>query len=304
MEAGGMEALKVLEASLSQAKWRLKSASKRRLETDILALCTGIRPVIMVDYGGKMPELQERLCEVLKLSQQESSIYQHLRVMVIEDMIYLVHVQGLAKFVMSSLNSETKLLFVDLEQDPPKMITQTDESSVVMQLVSVQKLFSLAFPVDGMNSELLPCHGRDPTASDKSPISELVISQSSEFIDLSCCLQETQVTIPTLNGWLLGYPVVYLFSKERIAYAIYNLSTKSLHLFKVLVRRNGTFNKGYKEEELMSFSVPYDLSMGGSNEPWAEAFLAHMQAKWERCKQVWSSLHMEVSGCYPHAIVL
>ncbi|XP_057460484.1 uncharacterized protein LOC130750954 isoform X5 [Actinidia eriantha] len=267
MEAGGMEALKVLEASLSQAKWRLKSASKRRLETDILALCTGIRPVIMVDYGGKMPELQERLCEVLKLSQQESSIYQHLRVMVIEDMIYLVHVQGLAKFVMSSLNSETKLLFVDLEQDPPKMITQTDESSVVMQLVSVQKLFSLAFPVDGMNSELLPCHGRDPTASDKSPISELVISQSSEFIDLSCCLQETQVTIPTLNG-------------------------------------NGTFNKGYKEEELMSFSVPYDLSMGGSNEPWAEAFLAHMQAKWERCKQVWSSLHMEVSGCYPHAIVL
>ena len=42
--------------------------------------------------------------------------------MVIEDMIYLVHVQGLAEFVMSSLNSETKLLFVDLEQDPPKVV--------------------------------------------------------------------------------------------------------------------------------------------------------------------------------------
>lgn len=37
---------------------------------DILALCTGMRPVVMVDYGGKMPELQERLCAVLKLSQK------------------------------------------------------------------------------------------------------------------------------------------------------------------------------------------------------------------------------------------
>lgn len=39
---------------------------------DILALCTGMRPVIMVDYGGKMPELQERLCTLLKLCQKVS----------------------------------------------------------------------------------------------------------------------------------------------------------------------------------------------------------------------------------------
>ncbi|THF99726.1 hypothetical protein TEA_001128 [Camellia sinensis var. sinensis] len=51
--------------------------------------------------------------------------------------------------------------------------------------------------------------------------------------------------------WLLGYPVVYLFGKEHIADAIYNLSTKSLHLFKVLVHRNGTSSKGNQEEELM-----------------------------------------------------
>jgi hypothetical protein len=53
-----------------------------------------------------------------------------------------------------------------------------------------------------------------------------------------------------------------------------------------------------------SFTVPYDLSMGGSNEQWAEAFLANMQEKWGRCKQVWRSLQMEVSECYPQAIVL
>ncbi|KAL6970747.1 hypothetical protein U1Q18_030438 [Sarracenia purpurea var. burkii] len=303
MEVAEMEeVLKVLETSLFRTKWRLKPASKGRLKTDILALCTGMRPVVMVDYGGKMPELEERLREVLKLSQKESSIFENLRVMVIDDMIYLIHVQGLAEFVRSSLNSEVELLFVDLEQDPPKMISQAEKSSIVMQLVSAQKLFSLIFPVDGTKSELLPCHMKDSIASSKSPVDGLIISQSCEFIDLSSCMQETQVTVPTLNGWLLGYPVVYLFSKEHIADAIYNLSTKSLHLFKITIRRTGTSNKGCQDEELMSFSVPYDLSLEGSNEPWAVAFLAQMRAKWEKCKQVWGSLRMEVSGCYPQAI--
>ncbi|CAK9168175.1 unnamed protein product [Ilex paraguariensis] len=72
MEVSGLEeALKVFESSLSQTKWRLKASSKRRLETDVLALCVGMRPVIMVDYGGKMPELKERLCTFLKFCQKE-----------------------------------------------------------------------------------------------------------------------------------------------------------------------------------------------------------------------------------------
>jgi hypothetical protein len=37
---------------------------------DILALCTGMRPAVMIDYGGKMPELQERLCQLMKLIQK------------------------------------------------------------------------------------------------------------------------------------------------------------------------------------------------------------------------------------------
>lgn len=41
--------------------------------------------------------------------------------MVIEDMIYLINVKRLPKFVSSSLNSEPELFFVDLEHDPPKV---------------------------------------------------------------------------------------------------------------------------------------------------------------------------------------
>lgn len=298
------EVLKVLESSLSLIKWRLKFPTKRRLEIDILALCTGMRPAVMVDYGGKMPELQERLCQLMKLIQKESPIFEHLRVMVIEDMIYLIHVKGLAEHVRLSLSSEVQLLFVDLEQDPPKMITQAEKNPIGMQLVSIQKSFSLLFPQDGMKDDLLSCHREDNMADAKSSTNELITSQSSAFIDLSSCMQDTQVTVPTLNGWLLGYPVVYLFSTEHIADAICNLSTKSLRIFKISVTRNSAPNKGSQMEELLSFSVPYDLSMGGSNEEWAEAFLANMKEKWGRCKQVWRSLQMEVSECYPQAIVL
>ncbi|KAM1270759.1 hypothetical protein ACFX13_032630 [Malus domestica] len=191
------EALRVLNSSLSQIKWRLKY-SRRRLDTDILALCTGMRPVILVDYGGKMPELQERLCAILKLCQKESPIFEHLRVMVIEEMIYLIHVRGLADHVRSSLNSEQELLFVDVERDPPKMITEAEKNPLGMQLISIQKLFSLVFPVGGRKDEALPSHSI--TADAEPPINELIPSQSSEFIDLSSCMQNTEVLLPMLNG--------------------------------------------------------------------------------------------------------
>ncbi|XP_062107841.1 uncharacterized protein LOC133818795 isoform X3 [Humulus lupulus] len=260
-----------------------------------------MRPVIMVDYGGKMPELQERLCALLKLCQKESSIFEHLRVMIIEDMIYLVHIRGLAEHVQSSLNSELQLLFVDLEQDPLKMITQPENNPLVMQFLSVQKLFSVIFPMDGIKNYFSSC----PRTDEVLDVNSLVMTlQSSYFIDLSSCLQDTQVTVPTLNGWLLGYPIVYAFGKEHSSEAIRNLSTKSLRIFRISISRNSSSTRGSQMEELLSFSVPYGLSMGGSNEQWAKAYLAHMQMKWERCKQAWRSLQMDVSECKPQAIVL
>ncbi|OVA00076.1 Protein of unknown function DUF4504 [Macleaya cordata] len=278
--------------------------SSEEVVWNILALCTGMRPVVMVDYGGKMPELQEHLLSVLQLSQKESSALRPLRIMVIDDMIYLIHVNGLAEYVKSSLNSEVELLFVDLERDPPKMVLQSEQNLNATELVSVQRFFSTVFPADARDKELFPCPRIDHVGNDKSPIGEIITPQSSsDIIDLSSCMQDYQVTIPTLNGWLLGYPVVYLFGKEHISDAIYNLSTKSLHLFQILIRRFVSFLFLPSKHPIV-FSVPYNLSMGGKNEPWAEAFLARMLAKLETCKLVWTSLQMEVSECYPQAIVL
>ncbi|CAN6829068.1 unnamed protein product [Brassica oleracea] len=252
------EILQRMSSSLSQIKWRLKASSKQRLDIDVLALCTGMRPVVMIDYGGKLPELQTRLLSLLELLQEVSFISFQ-----ISDgyMIYLINVRTLPNW----LSSEPELFFVDLEQDPPQMAAMMDHTAAL----------------DEANS-----------------------SQSSLFIDLSCCLQDTKVTIPTLNGWLLDYPVVYLFGTDHIEDAIYNLSTKSLRIFKVLVQRNGTTGEDSHLEELTSFSVPYELSMGGSKEVWAESFLERMSSRWEECKHIWRSLDLQVSECYPQAIVL
>ncbi|KAK4424974.1 hypothetical protein Salat_1691000 [Sesamum alatum] len=297
------EALRVFEAALSQIKWRLKPSSKRRLQTDILALCSTMRPCIMVDYGGKMPELGDHLCAFLNHCKKESSIFEHLRVMVIDDMVYLIQVRELVEFVKSSLSMETATLFVDLENDPPKITTQgqAEQSPAMMQLLSAQKFFSSVFHEDAVISDHLQ---RNESYTARSSLDGHAASVSPELVDLSCCLQESQVTIPTLNGWLLGYPVIYLFGKDYIEHAVYSLSTKSLHIYQIFVNRVNAFSKGHQKEELMSFTVPFDLSLDGSNEPWAQSFLAHMRGRWENCKHIWGSLHMEVSGCYPQAIAL
>lgn len=282
------EAMKIIDSCLSQINWRLKSSSKRRLQLDIIALITRMRPVVMIDYGGIMPQLQHQLSSLLRLAQNESQIFQHLRLMVIQEMIYFIHVTEITDFVNSSFDS--KLLFVDLEQESPQLITEIEKSQLAMQLVSIQKIFSTVFSSN-----------EEAKLMDDAHCSH---SSSVECIDLSNCMENTDILVPTLNGWLLGYPVVYLFGKDHISDAIYNLSTKYLHIFQVFVCRNSNLNKGSQTEELLSFSVPYDLSTRGSKEQWAEAFVAQMQAKWERCPNVWKSLKMEVSECHPQAIVL
>lgn len=81
-----------------------------------------------------------------------------------------------------------------------QMITQGEKSSLATELIRVQKLFSLFFPSDGMCNDLLSCQMTDSVANAESSANKPTMSQSSEFIDLSCCMQDTDVTVPTLNG--------------------------------------------------------------------------------------------------------
>ncbi|MQL80143.1 hypothetical protein Taro_012581 [Colocasia esculenta] len=148
------------------------------------------------------------ICSTL-LSFQESSILQHLRVMAIEDMIYLIHVDGLAKHALLIPTLQFQLFFVDLEQDPPKMLPFTEENVLMTGLLSIQKLILSVLPLDEVNKSLsssVPSRqapsGETSTCKqdEQSSAGEHIFLQSSEFIDLSSCMQDANVTIPTLNG--------------------------------------------------------------------------------------------------------
>lgn len=156
--------------------------------------------------------------------------------MLIEDMIYLIHKRGLAEHAKSSLNSEAQLFFVDLEQDPPQvnsllvlvssmllgnrvgflfvwfhvvkssfpfpsqMIREREDNVAAIQLVSVQKIFSLHFPIIEQNNESLPSDKTGIVNTDTSSVDDSTALGNPDYIELSSCLQDTKISIPTLNG--------------------------------------------------------------------------------------------------------
>ncbi|XP_014758499.1 uncharacterized protein LOC100824223 isoform X8 [Brachypodium distachyon] len=224
---------------------------------DILFLCAGLRSVILMDYGGTMPLLQENLCSLLHHAQQEASILNPLRVMVIKDMLYLIHVKGLAEHVSPNARSRHQPAFVDLEKSSA-------------------------------------CQHRREWNCAGAFIHPRWVFRTSLVLDLSAILENTQIALPSLNGWLLGYPVTYLFRNESAEAATQNLSKHSLHIYRIYVVRSPHSDAKPSEEELLSFSVPCEMSVRRDEEPWAKSFLACMNEKLERCNHVWASMRLEI----------
>ncbi|KAF0914075.1 hypothetical protein E2562_026486 [Oryza meyeriana var. granulata] len=240
------EMLRVVEACAARIRWRLRPHSKRRLLNDILFLCTGLRPVVLMDYGGTMPELQENLCSLLHHAWQESSMLSPLRVMVIKDMLYLIHAKGLAEHALPSARSQNQLAFVDLEKSCTKLLSDTEENDTVHEFVSIQDLFSTKFPVDAAVDLPVIQPGRTmqmseiPERSADTDCSGFCTAdRTSLIIDLSAFLESAQIALPSLNGWLLGYPVTYLFCNRTAETATKNLSKHSLHIYRIYAVRFG-----------------------------------------------------------------
>ncbi|KAJ3681389.1 hypothetical protein LUZ60_015878 [Juncus effusus] len=283
------QVLAVVDSWLRRIGWRLRPQSKQKLSNDILALCTGIRSAILIDYGGIMPQLQNNLAKLLHHARKESNLLKPLRVMIISEMVYLIHVKGLAELAFSSLQSPCKFHLLDLETDPPKFLASNVEGNALASaLIQIQKKFSEAFPV-GIDENLMPILPKEETKLELKSELEL----ESLCVDLTGFIQHVEISIPTLNGWLLGYPVTYLFSNEKLEKATKSISMQSLHIYKIYISR--TEKGGIKREyELMGFTVPCGLSIRGEREPWAEEFLARMREKLEVSSNVWSSVWMNV----------
>lgn len=74
------------------------------------------------------------------------------------------------------------------------MITKAENSALVNELIAVQELFAATFPHPATDRDHLQCQTTDTVTTCESSTS------ASEFIDLTSCMKDTLVTVPTLNG--------------------------------------------------------------------------------------------------------
>ncbi|PUZ71536.1 hypothetical protein GQ55_2G320400 [Panicum hallii var. hallii] len=218
---------------------------------------------------------------------------------------------GLAEHASPKERSQHQLAFVDLEKSCCRLLTNIEANDTVLELVSIQDRFSAKYPVDaavdvpviqpGITKQMsgLPERTIDAECTDNH-----VDDRTLLVVDLSSFLKAAQIALPSLNGWLLDYPVTYLFRNGSAEVAIQNLSKHSLHIYRVYVC--GSYQSGAKqsEEELMSFSVPCGLSTKRREEPWAKSFIARMSEKLRRCSQVWKSVRLEVEVFHSQSQVI
>ncbi|CAM0952419.1 unnamed protein product [Alopecurus aequalis] len=240
-----------------------------------------------------MPQLQENLCSLLHHARQEASIMNPLRVMVIKDMLYLINVEGLAEHASPAVRSQRQLAFVDLQKSCCELLANPDENETVAELVSIQDRFSSTFPVQ---ASVEPGTTKQKTKLPEraTDVGICISDRNSLVVDLSAFVENTQIALPSLNGWLLGYPITYLLRNESAEAATRNLSKHSLHIYRIYVTRIRHSDTKQSEEELLSFSVPCNMSVKREEEPWAKSFLAHMNDKLERCSHVWASVRLEI----------
>ena len=87
-----------------------------------------------------------------------------------------------------------------------------EESQLAMQLVSIQKQFLTLFPPpEGTSSNPSPSQ-EAKCVDDASAASQCLHSHSAaECIDLSNCMDNTDVTVPTLNGYVFSLLQAWAF---------------------------------------------------------------------------------------------
>jgi len=83
------------------------------------------------------------------------------------------------------------------------MVTKIEESQLAMQLVSIQRLFLTIFSpektTDPSPSQEVKCTD-ETNATCQSQSQSLPSRSTTDCIDLSDCMDNTDITIPTLNG--------------------------------------------------------------------------------------------------------
>lgn len=262
-----------------------------------------------------------------------------------DDIVYLIHPKNLSTYMDETLDGTVKLKFVVLDDTVARFALPTEEQDALKHFSYFKECFlsvvsrGVQTPKDFFSSDehrpqaglsnIVPCEGVpfenicQASHGSKGLLSEndgqasqgknsRDSSSSIGLIDLGGFLTQCEAALPTLNGWLLGYPVIYLFKKENISEAVRSLSVSSLHRYELLIQSElltfltpqGQHQKvGPTMHELTSFTLPSELSSRGVDEEWISSFLSSMQNK-AKDSQLWKSLELRVTLQICQSVVL
>lgn len=294
-----------LQQLLPQLKMRLRASVRRRLALDIMALSTGVRAAVMLDYMPCTLAMLQQLCQLLLHISQEVHEVAALRVLHMEGCGYLIHPTYLLDHMNRSLSFPSLLLFIVLDDDIPRKASQTEQEAIVKNLSGIQQRISSLLLVQS-------CSLADTQESKGESLLEVPEGAVPSVIAAGDPTSGSGVLLPTLNGWLLGYPVVYFFLEENASRAGWCVTSGPVQLHQVLVSSTvlnpSNFQKDaelmYDEDELLSFTVPVDLSPLGLSEDWAQLFFQKVTESVQRASDVWKSVRIEVTTRKMEFIVL
>ncbi|XP_024540281.1 uncharacterized protein LOC9663272 isoform X2 [Selaginella moellendorffii] len=253
--------MEIEEAVIAAAKklgWRLKARHCHCLARDLFFVLVGVRPLVMIDY---LPYSANLLQLLTSLVNSVCEAFKGWRLMSMdESMIYFLHAANLEEYMESSLGDESWLSFIILDDGPARMATQLEEQSVKATLKRLQARLSQSLAEE---------------------------SRECSLIDFNHGLSELDISIPTCNGWLLGYPVIYVFSKDKASQASRCLSSVHLCLYKLLLlnpEKVLAWRPHEPVEEILSFTIP---ESNGFSQQWTpDAFMSYIATKVSQCSKI------------------
>lgn len=124
-----------------------------------------------------------------------------------------------------------------------------------------------------------------------------------------------RLLLPTVNGWLLGYPVVYVVTPECAKDASAILSSCTLRIYKFVLPcqviapgcEHRNVKCAIKDDVLYSFTAPVALSLQGVDETWAMQSLRVLSARLAALHgrdSIWGQLKLCTSTKDPGPIAL
>eukprot|EP00850_Spirogloea_muscicola_P011429 SM000071S21053 [mRNA] locus=s71:186908:189065:+ [translate_table: standard] len=266
---------------------KLKKHS-RRLAYDLLCLCSGMRATVMLDYMCIHPS---QLAAVLANLFQRIRISLSLGVMYMGGCSYVYHEKNLLSTGQATLDGlHFTTNFVVLTAQGAKFADPEQHKFIHEQLVHF--LAHLSSSLSDM-----PAQGG---------------GVAGQYLDLEGYCQEGQLLLPTLNGWLLGYPVVYYFRKQQedavTGLSYVNLLQLKLMLPSKLLRSGPVLTKNDADsvdlDILLSFTVPSALCPAGSDSPWARFLLTEYCNRQGKTAQLWDKPYMLNSLHRLHNVLL